>query len=81
MAQLTHKKLGIKLIYILNKLQVGRYELTCNVKNKTYGVVIYNNANYGIFAGIYKTEHFYINEALIRLQECIADINKIEINS
>lgn len=81
MQYLTTKRLGIKLVHICNKLQVGKYELTYNAKTKTYGLVIYNNANYGVFAGIYKVEHFYINDALIRLQECIADINKIEMNS
>ena len=75
MAYLTTKTLGIKLIHILNKLEKGKYELQQIPKNGTYHVVLYNNANYGVFAGIYNINHVYLGDALVRLQESIKFVN------
>ena len=75
MAYLTTKRLGIKLIHILNKLEKGRYELQQIPENGTYHVVLYNNANYGVFAGIYNINHVYLGDALVRLQESINFVN------
>ena len=77
MNYLTKKKLGIKLIHILNKLEKGRYELQQTPENGTYHVVLYNNANYGVFAGIYNINHVYLGDALVRLQESIFNLNKM----
>ena len=52
MSCLTTKKLGYRLISTCSLLKVGRYQITFNPETKVYGVVIYNNANYGVFAGI-----------------------------
>lgn len=77
MTYLTKKKLGIKLIHILDKLEKGKYELQQIPENGTYHVVLYNNANYGIFAGIYNINHPHLNDGLIRLQETISFLNEI----
>lgn len=77
MAYLTTKRLGIKLIHILNKLEKGRYELQQIIENGTYHVVLYNGANYGVFAGIYNVNHIYLDDALVRLQESISNLNKM----
>lgn len=81
MSCLTTKKLGYRLISICSLLKVGRYQITFNPETKVYGVVIYNNANYGIFAGIYNINHVYLENALISLSNSIDEINKIETNS
>ena len=75
MAYLTTKRLGIKLIHILNKLEKGKYELQQITENGTYHVILYNNANYGVFAGIYNINHVYLGDALVRLQESIKFVN------
>ena len=75
MAYLTTKQLGIKLIHILDKLEKGKYELQQIPENGTYHVVLYNNANYGVFAGIYNINHVYLGDALVRLQESINFVN------
>ena len=77
MAYLTTKRLGIKLIHILNKLEKGKYELQQIPENGTYHVVLYNRANYGVFAGIYNINHVYLGDALVRLQESIINLNKM----
>ena len=77
MAYLTTKRLGIKLIHILNKLEKGRYELQQYIGNGTYHIVLYNTADYGVFAGIYNVNHIYLSDGLIRLQEIITTLNKM----
>lgn len=77
MSCITNKGLGIKLINILDQLKVGRYELTRHTENNTYHLVLYNNANYGVFAGIYNINHVYLDDALVRLQESIYNLNKM----
>ena len=77
MAYLTTKRLGIKLIHILNKLEKGKYELQQIPENGTYHVVLYNNANYGVHAGIYNVNHAHLGDALIRLQENVSNLNKM----
>lgn len=77
MAYLTTKRLGIKLIHILNKLEKGKYELQQIPENGTYHVVLYNGANYGVFAGIYNINHVYLGDALVQLQESISNLNKM----
>lgn len=77
MAYLTTKRLGIKLIHILNKLEKGKYELQQIPENGTYHVVLYNGADYGVFAGIYNVNHVYLGDALVRLQESISNLNKM----
>lgn len=77
MAYLTTKRLGIKLIHILNKLEKGKYELQQFTEDGTYHVVLYNGANYGVFAGIYNINHVYLNDALVRLQDSVSFLNKI----
>lgn len=77
MAYLTTKRLGIKLIHILNKLEKGRYELQQFTENGTYNVVLYNGANYGVFAGIYNINHVYLGDALTRLQQSVSFLNKM----
>ena len=77
MAYLTTKRLGIKLIHILNKLEKGRYELQQFTENGTYHIVLYNGADYGVFAGIYNVNHVYLGDALVRLQESISNLNKM----
>lgn len=72
---LTNKKLGIKLIHILNKLKDAKYELTQNTSEGTYHVVIYSRNNVGVFAGLYNINHKHLKDALIRLQEIIEFIN------
>lgn len=72
---LTTKMLGIKLIHILNKLKNGYYELKRDKEN-TYHIILYNNADYGVYAAIYNINNKYIYEALSRLQETIDIINK-----
>ena len=74
---LTNKKLGIKLIHILNKLKDATYELKQNTSKGTYHVVIYSRNNVGVFAGIYNINHKYLDDGLIRLQETINMINKM----
>ena len=74
---LTTKKLGIKLIHILNKLEKGRYELQQYVGNGTYHIVLYNTANYGVYAGIFNINHVHLSDGLIRLQETITTLNKM----
>ena len=77
MNKITKKKLGIKLIHILDKLEKGKYELQQIPENGTYHVVLYNNANYGVFAGIYNINHVYLGDALVRLQESVSNLNKM----
>ena len=77
MSCLTTKKLGIKLIHILNKLEKGRYELQQCIENGTYHVVLYNTANYGVYAGIYNINHAHLDNGLIRLQQTITTLNKM----
>ena len=76
MKKLTNKQLGIKLINILNKLNNGYYELKRDKEN-VYHVVLYNNADYGVYSAIYNESHEFIGNALIRLQETISTINKM----
>lgn len=73
---LTNKQLAIKLIHILNKLDKGYYELKKDKEN-IYHVILYNNANYGVYSAIYNEKHEFIGDALIRLQETIGTINKM----
>lgn len=77
MAYLTTEKLGIKLINILNKLEKGKYELKQHIENGTYHIVLYNTANYGVYAGIYNINHVHLDNGLIRLQETISILNKM----
>ena len=77
MTYLTTKQLGIKLIHILDKLEKGKYELQQIPDNGTYHVVLYNGADYGVFAGIYNVNHVYLGDALVRLQESISNLNKM----
>ena len=77
MAYLTTKRLGIKLIHILNKLEKGKYELKQYIEDGTYHIVLYNTANYGVHAGIYNVNHVNLGDALIRLQENISNLNKM----
>lgn len=76
MNSLNKKKLGIKLIHILNKLTTGSYELKQNTSKGTYHVVLYSSNNVGVFAGIYNVNHKHLGDGLIRLQETIELINK-----
>lgn len=71
---LTNKSLGIKLINTLNKLEKGYYELK-RTKSNVYHVVLYNNADYGVYAAIYNEKHKYIEEQLLRLENTIQFIN------
>lgn len=72
---LTNKKLGIKLIHILNKLKDATYELKQNTSEGTYHVVIYSRNNVGVFAGIYNVNHKHLGDGLVRLQETIEFVN------
>lgn len=71
---LTNKKLGIKLISILNKLERGYYELK-KTKDNIYHVVLYNNTDYGVYAAIYNEKYKCIEERLLRLENTIQLIN------
>lgn len=73
---LDKKKLGIKLIHILDKLSSGSYELKQNISEGTYRVVLYTRNNVGVFAGIYNINHKHLGDGLVRLQETIELINK-----
>ena len=77
MTYLTTKRLGIKLIHILNKLEKGKYELQQIPENGTYHVILYNGADYGVFAGIYNVNHVYLGDALVRLQKSVYNLNKM----
>ena len=73
---LDRKKLGIKLIHILNKLTNGSYELKQNTSEGTYKVVLYTRNNVGVFAAIYNVNHKHLGDGLVCLQETIELINK-----
>ena len=53
MKSLTKNELGIIIINILNELKNGRYELSYDTKKNRYDVVLYNGADYGVYASIY----------------------------
>lgn len=75
MSCLNKKKLGIKLIHILDKLTTGSYELKQNTTEGTYHVVLYSSNNVGVFAGIYNVNHKHLGDGLVRLQETIEFVN------
>lgn len=76
MNSLTKNELGIVIINILNELKNGRYELSYNTKKNRYDVVLYNSADYGVYAAIYIPNTDILPDQIERLKHTIEVINK-----
>lgn len=76
MKDLTKNELGIVIINILNELKNGRYEFSYNTKKNRYDVVLYNTADYGVYAAIYIPNSDIISDQLLRLDSAVELINK-----
>lgn len=76
MESLTKNELGIVIINILNELKNGKYELSYNTKKNMYHVVLYNSANYGVYAAIYIPNTDILPDQIERLKNTINVINK-----
>ena len=74
MKSLTKNELGIVIINILNELKNGRYEFSYDTKKNRYDVVLYNGADYGVYAAIYIPNT--ISDQMERLKHTIEVINK-----
>ena len=76
MKELTKNELGIVIINILNKLKNGRYELSYDNKSNKYKLVLYNTADYGVYAAIYIPNSNILSDQMERLKHTIEVINK-----
>lgn len=76
MKELTKNELGIVIINILNELKNGKYELSYNTKKNRYDVVLYNSADYGVYAAIYIPNSDILSDQIKRLKNTIEVINK-----
>lgn len=76
MKNLTKNELGIVILNILNELKNGRYELEYNTKKGRYDVVLYNGADYGVYAAIYIPNTNILSDQIERLKHTIEVINK-----
>lgn len=68
--------LGIKLHYICKKFKKGRYTLNYNLRQFNYHIVLYNNAQYGVYAAICSTKYPHYKSTLKRLKDNINYFNK-----
>lgn len=76
MKELTKNELGIVILNILNQLINGKYELSYNIKKNMYHIVLYNSANYGVYAAIYIPNTDILPDQMERLKHAIEVINK-----
>lgn len=76
MKELTKNELGIIIINILNELKNGRYEFSYNTKKNRYDVVLYNTADYGVYASIYIPNTDILSDQIERLKSAIEVVNK-----
>lgn len=76
MKDLTKNELAIAIINIVNKLKNGRYELSYDTKSGKYKLVLYNTADYGVYAAIYIPNSDIISDQLLRLDSAVELINK-----
>lgn len=76
MKELTKNELGIVIINILNELKNGRYEFSYSNKKNRYDLVLYNCADYGVYAAIYIPNTNILSDQMERLKHTIEVINK-----
>ena len=76
MKSLTKNELGIIIINILNELKNGRYEFSYDTKKNRYDLVLYNGADYGVYAAIYIPNTNILSDQMERLKNTIEVINK-----
>ena len=68
--------LKIKLLKVLSKLHRGRYEIQYYPRVKSYGVDLYNIADYGVYSVMYSINIKYKQKDFKRLIDCIDLINR-----
>lgn len=72
----TNKQLFNKLSTILSKLERGRFTLSYDIKNDAIDLVLFNNANYGVYAAYITKTNVYIDNLLKSIKNAVNNINK-----